>query len=479
MAVRRSGGISRMAMKAMGLFGGVQALGIVCSIVRTKLVALWIGPVGVGLFGLMNNALEMLNTATNLGVRQSSVRDISQALEAQDRSLVSRIIAVVRRWSVWLGLGGALVTVALAPLLSQLTFGDDDHVWSFVALSVAVLLMAVTNGEQAVLQGTARLRRLAQVTLWGNVCGLAVSVPLFYWLREASILPSILAYAIALAVWAIVLRNKDYVRARVSSRETVTMGAGFVRLGIYMTMGSFAAIVASYAFNAWLNHRGGTAQVGLYQAGYTLINKYTGLILAALGMEYYPRLARVAHSPMRLRAFVSQEVNIAMVVMAPVVALFIVLRQPIVWILYSSEFEAILTFVAWGMIGCVWRTLSWCLAFVILARGDGKTYLATEVTSALVGLALNIGCYLQWGITGLGIAFLAWYVFYTLMVWAVYRWRYHLRLVPGSVAGALWTLVVAGTAMVAVERDWWVVATVVCVVSVAVSAVLLRRLWRR
>ena len=56
----KQGNISRMAMKAMGLFGGVQVMGILCSIVRTKLVAMWIGPVGTGLFGLFNNALEMI-----------------------------------------------------------------------------------------------------------------------------------------------------------------------------------------------------------------------------------------------------------------------------------------------------------------------------------------------------------------------------------------------------------------------------------
>lgn len=82
--------ISRVAMKAMGIFGGVQMAGIVCSIVRTKLVALWIGPVGVGLFGLFNQALDTINTAANLGTRQSSVRDISQAVERGDTRLIDR-----------------------------------------------------------------------------------------------------------------------------------------------------------------------------------------------------------------------------------------------------------------------------------------------------------------------------------------------------------------------------------------------------
>ena len=475
----KSSNISRMAMKAMGLFGGVQVMGILCSIIRTKLVALWIGPVGIGLFGLFNNALEMISTGTNLGIRSSSVRDISQTLEQSDRGLVARMIAVVRKWSLWLGLGGALLTISLAPLLSELTFGDQTHIWGFVALSAAVLLQALTNGEYAVLQGTARLKRLASVTLWGTIVGLAVSVPLFYLLRERSILPSIIAYALALAAFAWMFRNRDYPAAAVSRRETFDMGKGFVRLGIYMTLGNFASILASYAFNAWLNVHAGTEQVGFYQAGFTLINKYTGLILTALGMEYYPRLAKVADSRLRLRAFVSQEINVAIAVMAPVVALFILLRELVVWILYTPEFNVILTFVSWGMVGTVLRTLSWCLAFTILAKGDGKTYLWTEVASAVINLVLNILYYRWWGLTGLGVAFLVSYLLYTLIVAVVYFKIYRLSVSPASLYNLLWTLAVAAGVMAAMEGGVMPIAIVLTAISAIVAARQIVTLWRR
>ena len=475
----KTGNISRMAMKAMGLFGGVQVAGILCSIIRTKLVALWIGPVGIGLFGLFNNALEMLSTGTNLGIRSSSVRDISQATEGRDNSLVARMVSVVRKWSLWLGLAGALLTLMLAPLLSQLTFGDGTHIWGFVALSIAVLLQALTNGEYAVLQGSGRLKRLASVTLWGTIVGLAVSVPLFYILRERSILPSIIAYAVALAAFAWVFRNREYPHVDMTHRETFDMGKGFVRLGIYMTLGNFASILASYAFNAWLNVNAGTETVGYYQAGYTLINKYTGLILTALGMEYYPRLAKVAESRLRLRAFVSQEINVAIAVMAPVVALFILLREVVVWLLYTPEFNVILTFVSWGMIGTVLRTLSWCLAFTILAKGDGKTYLWTEVASAVINLVLNIVFYRWWGLTGLGIAFLVSYLLYTLIVAAVYFKVYRLRVSHGSLYNLLWTLAVASAVMIAMETGQTAVAIILTAVSLIVATRQVITLWRR
>lgn len=471
--------ISRMAMKAMGIFGGVQVMGILCSIIRTKLVAMWIGPVGIGLFGLFNNALEMIATGTNLGIRSSSVRDISQAHDKSDPGLISRMVTVVRKWSMWLGLAGALLTLVLAPALSQMTFGDSTHIWGFVALSVAVLLQALTNGEYAVLQGTSRLKRLASVTLWGTIVGLAVSVPLFYLLRERSILPSILAYAAALAAFAWLLRNREYPAASLSRRETFDMGKGFVKLGIFMTLGNFAGILASYAFNAWLNVNTSTEQVGFYQAGYTLINKYTGLILTALGMEYYPRLSKVADSRLRLRAFVSQEINVAIAVMAPVVALFILLRELVVWILYTPEFNVILTFVSWGMIGTIFRTLSWCLAFTILAKGDGKTYLWTEVASAIINLVLNIVFYRWWGLTGLGVAFLVSYLLYTIIVAVVYFRLYKLRISLASTYNLLWTLTVAASVMVAMEKGLMPVAIVLASISIVVAAVQIRALWKR
>ncbi|MBR4828783.1 MAG: oligosaccharide flippase family protein [Muribaculaceae bacterium] len=473
------GNISRMAMKAMGIFGGVQIMGILCSIIRTKLVALWIGPVGIGLFGLFNNALELISTGTNLGIRSSSVRDISQATENRNSSATARIITVVRKWSLWLGLAGALLTLVMAPLLSQVTFGDSTHIWGFVALSIAVLLQALTNGEYAVLQGTARLKRLASVTLWGTIVGLVVSIPLFYLMREQSILPSIIAYALALALFAWLFRSREYPPVQTTRRETFDMGKGFVRLGIYMTLGNFATILASYAFNAWLNVNAGTDQVGFYQAGYTLINKYTGLILTALGMEYYPRLSKVAESRLRLRAFVSQEINVAMAVMAPVVALFILLREVVVWILYTPEFNVILTFVSWGMIGTVLRTMSWCLAFTVLAKGDGKTYLWTEIASAIINLVLNIVFYRWWGLTGLGIAFFVSYLLYTLIIAAVYFKNYHLSLTRASFLNLLWTLAVAASVMVCVETGSPIAAGIITIVSIAASSRQIITLWKR
>lgn len=423
--------LSSRVLKAMSVFGGVQVVTILCSVVRTKLVALWLGQVGVGVFGLYNSVIEMISSITQLGMRNSSVRDIASASSTR----IGLIVVVVRRWAWALGLFGAFVTLASAPLLSRLTFGDDKHLTGFILLSVVLLLTSLTSGELAILQGTRQLRRLAKASIWGVMVGLAVSIPMFYYWRVDSVVPSIIAYALATAVAAQVFKDKSVMPdCDVTAKTTYLEGRGFIVLGIYMTLSSFVALLLSYVFMAYLNNSDGTSVVGGYQAGFTIVNRYAGLIFTAIAMEYFPRLTQVKDSPMRTIAFVSHEMKIALWVLMPVIAFFVAADELIVGLLYSDEFMEIIPFVKWAMVGTVFRAVSWCMAFVILARGNGKVFLVTESLSAAVSLALNIISFRLWGFEGLGFAYILWYFIYAVIVAIVYCRFYGLRLGRGMLS---------------------------------------------
>lgn len=423
--------LSAGILKAMSIFGGVQVITILCSIVRTKLVALWIGAAGVGLFALYNSTIEMIGSFTRMGLRNSAIKDIASA----KGSRLGIISVVVRRWSWMLGMAGALLTMILSPWLSQWTFGDGDHVTGFLVLSVAILLHSVTDGELAILQGTSTLGRLAKASMWGVVSGVAITVPMFYFWGIDSIVPSVLTYSVMTAVMTMIYRKKEEKpRQAVTFRETLSTGRGFVVLGFYMMLSSFVCLLVFYVFVAYLNQCADTETVGYYQAGYTLVNRYVGLVFTAIAMEYFPRLSRVNGSDLRTGVFVSHEIMIALCVLLPVIAVFIGGSELIIRLLYTEEFLVIVPFVTWAILGTVFRAVSWSMAFVMLARGDGKTFLFTESISAVTSLTLNVVAYNLWGLDGLGYAYLAWYVVYAVVVWGVYRFRYRLKLGRGIVA---------------------------------------------
>ena len=66
-------------VKATSLFGGVQVVNMLCSLIRNKVIALLLGAEGVGMIGIFNSSVEMVSSLTGLGLRQSSVRDVASA----------------------------------------------------------------------------------------------------------------------------------------------------------------------------------------------------------------------------------------------------------------------------------------------------------------------------------------------------------------------------------------------------------------
>lgn len=416
--------LSVAVLKAISIFGGVQALNILCSIIRTKLIAIWIGPVGIGLFGLYNTAIEMIGAITQLGVRNSAVRDVANASGIR----ISVIISVVRRWAWFLGLFGALVTLAMSPLLSKWTFGDESHIWHFIVLSIVLLFNSITGGELAILQGLQKLKRFANASLYGAVGGLVISVPMFYYWGVDSVIPSIIAYSFITLIVACVYKEKCKSENAVDIKTTIKEGREFIVLGFYMTISSFVVLLASYIFMSYLNGYGGIHIVGYYQAGFTLVNKYVGLIFTAIAMEYYPRLAKSIRSDNRTKLFVSHEISIVLWVLMPVITIFIATDNLIINLLYDESFEIISLFVTCAIVGTIFRVVSSCMAFVIIAKGDGLIYLVTELASSIIGLGLNVIAYNYGGLAALGCAYTIWYVLYSLIVYSVFRFRYNLNL---------------------------------------------------
>jgi PST family polysaccharide transporter len=313
--------------------------------------------------------------------------------------------------------------------LSELTFGNGDYWWGFACLSISVLLSSLNNGEAAVFQGLQRFKKLAWCTMLGSVGGLLVSIPMFYIWRINSIVPSILAYIVMTWIAMGLYRERvDRDNQSMSVAQTLALGKRFLSLGAFITVTSIVSNAINYIFLSYLNRCYSVEIAGYYNAGFTLVNRYAGLIFSAIAMEYFPRLASVARSNHRTSLFVTNQLQLTVAILLPVVTLFIAFSKVITHLLYIEEFTVIVPFVVWAMVGTLFRAISWSMSFVIVARSDGRVFLCTELLSCAFSIGINILAYNKFGFAGLGVAYILWYMFYTVVVATVYFRRYHLHL---------------------------------------------------
>src|SRR5690606_15789818 len=188
--MRENKKLYQQILRATTLFGGVQAFNILVSVVRSKVIALLIGPEGMGIAALLTSAVNLINGFTSLGLETSAVKYISKENADGNKAGLGKIISVLKQM-VWLtGLLGAFVTLAFSPLLSRLTFGTDEYTVWFAWLSITLLFKQLSVGQLALLQGFQKLQFLAKANFYGSLAGLILSVPLYYFFGIDAIVPA-------------------------------------------------------------------------------------------------------------------------------------------------------------------------------------------------------------------------------------------------------------------------------------------------
>lgn len=439
--------LSASIMKVIGVLTGVQMVQVVCSMIKMKLVSLWLDTTGIGLFGIFSNAVDTVSSLTDSGLRQTAVRSVST--DSSEPGALSRAVATVRGWSAVIAMAGALLMAFLSPLLSQLVFDSTRLWWCFALLSFTMLCNSIASGEMAVNQGTRRFRYIARISMLSSLTGLALSIPMFRFMGDASVIPSILVWSAATVGYALWFRYRPPQKVAVTG-QLLREGSGLVRLGGYMAMAMFMANLAQMLFLSWLNRTTSTSELGLYNAGQILCVRYVGFVIAAVGMEFFPRLSAHIRSRRRVEVFVSHEISLVLRVLVPLVLCFLIFRHAIVWILYKSDFEVIIPFISICIGHTVLRAASTCIAYTIVARGDGRLFLLTESLDSFIGLGLCIGGYMLWGLAGIGAGYVVWYACYLLMSWLIFRFHYGYRLLSGATASILSAAAVTGCAIAAV-----------------------------
>lgn len=459
------------------MLGSAQGINIVCSVLRNKLMAIWVGAAGVGFNSILVNASALISTATQLNIRDSAVRDLSSPMAPGALALKT---AAVRRWAIILGLIGTCAAVILSPLLSAMAYGGSyDRAIYFILLAPAVFATSYTAGEFAILQSRGRLKAIATASAVGGVAATIISLPLIYLYRLASIVYVIDIYAVATAICAYFACQRIDTTAAAQDLGLKILwkeGRSFLLLGFSISVSVLLSSVSNYVFSAYVSSMSGESALGIYQSGYTMINSYVGIIFSAIAVEYYPRLARLVNHPRMAQTVMTHEFSIIVRLVTPVAVVFVALSDFLVRMLYSSQFDGVVPFITFAIIGTVFRGTSLCYAYRILASGDSRAFIFTESVSVTVGLTLNILAYGRWSYAGLGVSYIVWYAFYTVLTAVVCHRRYGVKLPRKLITLTLASVAVIASAIaMKLLVSWWL--PVIILLPAMIILFLTRRLW--
>ena len=415
----------RQIFKATSLFGGVQVVIIIISIIKTKFIAIWLGTAGVGIIGLLTAPLALITSLTGLGLSISAVREISAAAGSGDQLHIAKTVKIFRRWVWFTGILGMGLTIVLAPMLSTWSFGNSKYTSAFLILSITLLLTDVTAGQKVILQGMRRLKHMAKATVIGAGLGLFASLPLFYFYGIGGIVPSILITSLSsLIVSWYYSRKITLKKIRVSFKDSFKGGLSMVKLGIVLAFSSLIGSLIRYIIAAYISKKGGLEQVGLYQAGFTLITGYIGIVFTAMATDYFPRLAGTKDNKECIK-LINQQIEMALLIIAPICIALAIGLPVVIRLLYSSDFLGTIPMLEWILISIILKAIVWSLGFLFLAKADYSTSFKMDNITNVLFLSGYIIMYTIMGLQGIGIAELILYCFAVILAFYYAKKKYH------------------------------------------------------
>lgn len=352
-----------------------------------KAVALWLGPEGVGLFSQLRQMAQAATVGATFGGTNSVVQGLSErseeAARRQFRATAARLV----------GASGVMVVLAIfvaAPVLTQ--FFLSSSVPGLVAtvrwLALAVLLNVAGTYALAVLNGYRSYPYLALAQIAGPAALVMLLAGAWWWRLPADPFVLSMSFVVCFGVTCLaglfgMSRLPRLAAPLKMARLDRSESRVFLRFALSNLAAALSTTLALLLIRSWVIDAQGLAFAGLFDAGWTLTFNYTTLFLTACSAIYLPLLTRATDAKSQKACMLKT----AYLVLAGGVLVcygMVLLKGPLINLLYSPEFQASGQVLAVLVIAVLFRSISWVYGTMILATRNSRVLLLSD-------LALNLG----------------------------------------------------------------------------------------
>ncbi len=419
-------------LKSTLLIGSASSVSIVIGIIRAKLLVLMVGPAGVGVMGLFTNIQGVGVALAGLGLQTVGVRELSaMAGRTKAQARVRRLLlGAFLLQSLVLGIG---IWVFRAPI-ATLAFGDALRADAVGLIGIGVAFSIFAAYQFTILKGLRRIRDIAWVTVLGALCS-SVAALTTVWMAgtEALIWFVIIQPILSAAVGGLYLLRHPPAETGPGRLAVFARHWGrYAGQGLPFMVTMFMPIASVLVIRAMITRDLGLEAAGFFHAAWTITLQYVGVLLAAMGTDYFPRLAETIRNRPRAIALINDQLQVALALGGPVMIGLVGFAPVVIVLFFSGDFLEAVPVLQWQTLGNIPKIAVWCLGFILVTQGRAVTFFTTELFFNAIFLGFVWIFLPHMGLTAVGIGFLVGYILAALLMQILARRHLGFRWEPTS-----------------------------------------------
>ena len=416
----------RSIVKATGVFGTMQVFRTIISVISSKFVAVYLGPIGFGLLSLLNNAVNIIVAITNFEFLTVATREVALVSNSDDDSQLYKTITLLQRMAVVIGVLGAIVSSLFSKILSVMTFGNPDKQHWFIIVSFYLLITSFSNARMAILQGVNNIKTLALCNIASAFITAVGSVIIYYFLRiEGIIWVMLYSSVVVFLVTLYFTRQYTFKFNTLGFKDFYDTSSPIFKFGFFMSVNLILGQICNFVIKLYLNDSGASSQVlGYYEVSTVILINYLGLIFHAMSYDFYPKLTSVSSDNEKVKLLVNNQIEIALILVTPAI-IFLYLAAPfLIKLLYTKDFLNTFLILKIALFSVILKAIIFPLGYIVLVKGDKKLFFKQALFSDFLNLVFSIVLYKYYGLLGLGIAYFLNYTIYAVYVYKMVNKQY-------------------------------------------------------
>lgn len=411
-----------MLLKVLSLNSVGVLFRFLFGLIVQKVLAVFIGPHGITLYGNLKNALSLLSTTAVLGTDQGIIKYVAKTKNSDTDQ--AEFIKTALCFVVVGALLGMLALFFWASQWSLLLFGTENYKWLFVVLGISVPFLSLFVFFQAILNGFSNYKAIIKISIVVSFASsvLTIVLTVLYGLKGALLalatLPIIQILAIAVAESAMLKKNwlKPKLNRFYSSK-----------LLMFMLMAIVPAILNNIVEIGIRNN----LKLGLgdlYSGCWTGMNNISvyclSFLTGILSVYVLPRFA-IIKLKKEFRAELVTIYKLVLPLFAVGFLLVFWLKTEVIAALFSKEFLPMEILFKWQFLGDFVKVVSMVLGYHILAKQMWKAFFVVEIASVILFYALSVLLVGYLGFEGIALAHFYRYMVYLIMVvLALRKWLF-------------------------------------------------------
>lgn len=400
-------------------------LKLVFGFITSKALAIFVGANGMAYVGNFRAFLNVVENFSLLGIQNAIVKYVAEY--QHDKPKLKSVLATFGLFLLTSSIVISLVLIFGANYLSKEIFHHSE-IYSFVFYVLAIVfpLYVFSTFCISVVNGFQEYKKVIYIQIISSSIALLFSVFLIYYYNTFGALISLV-----LAPVFVFFVSLFYLRNVISFSDVFSFQSfDFLvvkNLSEYVLMALVSGVIGSFVLleiRTDVIEITGLKNAGIYEGLQRISSYYLLFISSIMAIYFYPKLAEQNSNT---KAIIINYLKTIIPVFAIGLALIYVLRNFIIQVLFSTEFETMESLFLWQLVGDLLKAVSLIFGTILIATKQTKAFIITEIISLFIMYYSTNWMLHAIGIDGIVIAHTFTYFMYLLVLVIYFRKLFFLK----------------------------------------------------